>query len=79
MRKFKIEVISVLLKGNKVANYNDIVDESLLMSDAEDLVKRGFISEIESENENEPENEIENEDEKVDIGGGGIKNPKNKK
>lgn len=47
MAKYKIAVIGHLLKNNKVAKFGEEVDESQLTSSAKDLVKAGFITEIE--------------------------------
>jgi len=48
MAKYKIAVIGHLLKNNKVAKFGEEVDESQLTSPAKDLVKAGFITEIEA-------------------------------
>lgn len=46
MRKFKILVLGHQLKNNIVAKSNDIVDESQLLGNADELVKAGFVAEI---------------------------------
>ena len=46
MRKFKIVVIAHQLKNNVVAKTNDIVDESQLLGNADELVKAGFVVEV---------------------------------
>lgn len=43
MPKFKVNVIQILLKNNKTANYGELVDEEQLTSKAETLVKDGFV------------------------------------
>ena len=45
-RKFKVKVIQISLKNNKLAKSGDEVSESQLMRNANDLVKEGFIAEI---------------------------------
>lgn len=56
MKKYKVLVIKMLLKNNKVANRNDIVTEAQLTSSAQDLVKRGYIA-IATKADLEPEKE----------------------
>lgn len=46
MRKFKIVVIAHQLKNNVVAKTNEIVDESQLLGNADELVKAGFVVEV---------------------------------
>lgn len=42
-KKFKVNVIEMLLKNNKVAKYGDLVSEDQLSSKADDLKEKGFI------------------------------------
>lgn len=49
MRKFKIVVIAHQLKNNVVAKTNEIVDESQLLGNADELVKAGFVVEVKEE------------------------------
>lgn len=46
--KYKIKVIAHSIKGNKIAKYGEEVDESQLTGPAYELVKQGFIEEVES-------------------------------
>lgn len=53
MKKYKVAVVELLLKNNKVAQGNDFVNEDELTSSAEELIEKGFIkrpskSELES-------------------------------
>lgn len=48
-RKFKILVIGHQLKNQVIAKYPDIVDESQLNGNADELVKAGFVEEVKSE------------------------------
>lgn len=59
MRKFKILVLGHQLKNNIVAKSNDIVDESQLLGNADELVKAGFVSEIVEPKKAVEANEIE--------------------
>lgn len=43
MAYFKVTVTGILLKNNTVAKKNEIVDENLLSTNAEKLVKEGFV------------------------------------
>ena len=65
MAKYKIAVIGHLLKNNKVAKFGEEVDESQLTSPAKDLVKEGFITEIEAK-EVEVEVEVEETETEID-------------
>lgn len=44
MAKYKVKTIQILLKNNTTADYGELIDENLLSSDAEELVKKGYIS-----------------------------------
>lgn len=46
MRKFKILVIAHSLKNNQIGKSKDIVDETQLTSNAQELINQGFIEEI---------------------------------
>ena len=43
MANYKVLVIALTVKNNKIANYGDIVDDSQLNSSAFDLIKDGFL------------------------------------
>ena len=43
-KKFKVNVIELLLKNNKVAKYGELVSEDQLSSSADELKEKGFIA-----------------------------------
>lgn len=43
-KKFKVNVIELLLKNNKVAKYGELVSEEQLSSSADKLKEKGFIA-----------------------------------
>lgn len=43
-KKFKVNVIELLLKNNKVAKYGELVSEEQLSSSADELKEKGFIA-----------------------------------
>lgn len=45
-RKFKVLPIGMSVRGNKMANHGDIVDEVNLLTDADILVEQGWIEEV---------------------------------
>lgn len=47
MAQYRVNVISLQLKGKKIASANSVVDESQLNGNAEELVKTGFIELVE--------------------------------
>jgi hypothetical protein len=49
MRKFSILVIGHQLKNKVVAKFGDVVDESQLLGNADELVKAGFVEEVKGE------------------------------
>lgn len=49
MAKFKVLVIALSVKNNKIAKCNEIIDESQLNSSAYELVNAGFIEEVKVE------------------------------
>ena len=49
MRKFKILVLGHQLKNQVIAKYPDVVDESQLDGNADELVKAGFVEEVKAE------------------------------
>lgn len=65
MRKFKILVLGHQLKNNIVAKSNDIVDESQLLGNADELVKAGFVAEIVEPKKAVQANEIEVEEAEI--------------
>lgn len=56
-RKYKIRVIAHALKYNKIAKYGDIVDESELNGNAQELVNSGFVELAEESEQDEENNE----------------------
>lgn len=56
--KYKVKVIAMLVKGNKMANHGEILEGNSFLSNAEDLVKSGFLTKVE-EQENTPPADIE--------------------
>lgn len=53
MATYKVLVIAMTIKNNKIAKCKELVDESQLNSSAEELIKGGFIekvAEVEVEN-----------------------------
>lgn len=46
MRKFQILTVGHQLKNKKIAYYPEIVDESQLEGNADELVKAGFVKEV---------------------------------
>lgn len=46
MSQYKVKVIGMLIRGNKMANHGEIVNEVNLLSDPEQLIKDGFIEEV---------------------------------
>lgn len=74
MKKFKIKVFKHCIKGNRIAEQGDIVNEDQLTGPAFELVKQGFIEEVEvneveviAEAEIEPETEITEVVEEVEV------------
>ena len=49
MAKFRVLVIALSVKNNKIAKCNEIIDESQLNSSAYELVNAGFIEEVKVE------------------------------
>lgn len=49
MRKFQILTVGHQLKNKKIAYYPEIVDESQLEGNADELVKAGFVKEVKGE------------------------------
>lgn len=46
MVKYKVLVIGLSLKNNKVAKFGDLVEESQLTSSVDELIKGNFIEEV---------------------------------
>lgn len=65
MAKFKVNVISLSLTGNKIAKFGEIVEAIQLNSNAEQLVKDGFILPLESKKETEKSKDVEVKDAEV--------------
>ena len=57
MAKYKVLVIGLSVKNNKIAKCNEVVDDSQLNSSAYELIKGGYIELIEAEVEAEVEAE----------------------
>lgn len=53
MKKYQILVIGHQLKNQEIAKYPDIVDESQLNGNADELVKAGFVKEVKAEKKEE--------------------------
>lgn len=53
MKKYQILVIGHQLKNQEIAKYPDIVDESQLNGNADELVKAGFVREVKAEKKEE--------------------------
>ena len=49
MSKYKVLVIAMTVKNNGIAKSGELIDESQLNSSAEELLKEGFIEQVESE------------------------------
>ena len=47
-RKFKVLPIGMSVRGNRVANHGDIVDEVNLLTDADILIEQGWVEEVKS-------------------------------
>lgn len=52
--KYKVKVIAMLVKGNKMANHGEILEGNSFLSDAEDLVKSGFLTKVDEEQDTPP-------------------------
>ncbi|ASD51608.1 hypothetical protein [Flavobacterium phage FCV-1] len=50
MKKYQILVLAYQLKNQEIAKYPDVVDESQLNGNADELVKAGFVREVKAEN-----------------------------
>lgn len=46
MAKYKVLVIGLSLKNNKVAKFGDLVEESQLTSSVDELIRGNFIEEV---------------------------------
>lgn len=46
MAKYKVLPIAMLVRGNKMAKHGEIIDGVNLLSDADELVKAGFVEEV---------------------------------
>ncbi len=53
MKKYQILVLAYQLKNQEIAKYPDIVDESQLNGNADELVKAGFVMEVKAEKKEE--------------------------
>lgn len=65
MAKYKVLVIALSVKNNKIAKAGDIVDETQLNSPTYLLVQNGFLKQIEAEVESEKE--VEKSDLEVEV------------
>ncbi|QCW21732.1 hypothetical protein [Flavobacterium phage FCOV-S2] len=50
MKKYQILVLAYQLENQEIAKYPDVVDESQLNGNADELVKAGFVREVKAEN-----------------------------
>lgn len=57
MAKFKVKVLQLLLKGNKIAKSGEEVDESQLLTNAKDLEKDKFIERVDTKAKKKSEEE----------------------
>lgn len=75
VRKFRVKVIAHQLKDQTIAKAKDVVTEDLLVGNADELVRKGFVEEIEDEDDNgkkdgkhghkPPKSETEQKDEAI--------------
>jgi hypothetical protein len=49
MAKYRVLVIGMCVKNNKIAKHGELVDDSQLNSSASELIKGGFIELVETE------------------------------
>lgn len=61
MQKYRVSVIQLALKNNKIAKSGDEVTEAQLTGNAADLVKNGFIEKVASKKEVTKDDEAEAE------------------
>jgi hypothetical protein len=59
MAKYKVLVIALSIKNNKIAKSGDIVDDTMLNTAANLLIENGFIKEVEEELQSEASEEVE--------------------
>jgi hypothetical protein len=59
MAKYKVLVIALSVKNNKIAKAGDIVDETQLNSPAYLLVENGFLKQVEDELQSEASEVVE--------------------
>jgi hypothetical protein len=55
MAKYRVIPIAMTVKNNGIAEHGDIVDESQLCSPAYELIKEGFIEQVQDEEKEESE------------------------
>lgn len=67
MAKYKVLVIGLSIKNNKVAKFGDLVEESHLSSDVESLVKGKFIEKVKEKEVEEAESTENVEVEEAEI------------
>lgn len=59
--KYKVKVIQILLKNNKLAKAGDVVSESQLMRNAKDLVKEKFIEPVDAKSTTDEDEKAQKE------------------
>lgn len=67
MAKYRVITLAMTIKNNRIAEYNDIVEDSQLNSPAYDLIKQGFIQVVEeseaiSESKSDSKSEVESKE-----------------
>ncbi|WP_300440685.1 hypothetical protein [Christiangramia sp.] len=60
-KKYKVKVIQILLKNNKLANSGEVVSESQLNGNAEELVKGGYIKPVDGKKSAKDDKKAEKE------------------
>lgn len=66
MVKYKVLVIGLSLKNNKVAKFGDLVEESQLTSSVDELIKGNFIEEVKEVDEVETDEVLDLEVKEVE-------------
>lgn len=74
MAKYRVVTIAMTVKNNRIAEFNQIVDDSELTTNPSLLIKEGFIEAVEEDNVIDVETEVveteeveETETEKVEV------------
>jgi hypothetical protein len=68
MAKYRVITIAMTVKNNRIANFNQIVDDSELTTNPSLLIEEGFIEAVEEDDVIDIESEVEEtETEKVEV------------